>query len=39
MTTRTNHLVLYEGLQSTNGWNVLTNEEMECVKKLYEGEK
>ena len=39
MTTRTNHLVLLEGLQSANGWNTLTNEEMVRVKKLYEGEK
>ena len=39
MTTRTNHLNLLEGLQSANGWNVLTNEEMERVKKLYEKEK
>ena len=39
MTTRTNHQILLEGLQSANGWNTLTNEEMERVKKLYEGEK
>lgn len=39
MTTRTNHLILYNVLESTNRWNVLTNEEMERVKKLYDGEK
>jgi len=39
MTTRTNHLTLLEGLRSTNGWNVLTNEEMKRIKKLYEREK
>ena len=39
MTTRTNHLNLYAGLETTNGWNVLTSEEMERVKKLCEREK
>ena len=39
MTTRTNHLTLLDGLEHTKGWNVLTNEEMERIKKLYEGEK
>ena len=37
--TRTNHLTLLEGLQSTNGWNALTNDEMDRVKKWYEKEK
>ena len=37
--TRTNHLILLKGLETTNGWNVLTNEEMERVKKLHTREK
>ena len=37
MLTRTNHISLYEHLQSSpKEWNVLTNAEMDRVKKLYE---
>jgi hypothetical protein len=37
MATRTNHVGLYENLVSRPEWNVLSNDEMERLKKLVSG--